>query len=372
MSLAGEDPRTIERSARPLVAPERRGLPSWLIVAMILLFGIILFLILNGQRLNRSSPVTNARFAETGLSSPIAPLYVPPLPEPSPVRADTIVAPEPPRPTPSPVPIAPPSPQIVYIPPPVPPQPAPQSARPQRVAPTSALVVDTTSGSGQGAVMTGEPGASTAGSSGGGEGSTAVASREGRARAIPARNRGMTVPEGTLVPAVLETALDSTRPGPARALVTSDVRSFDGATVLIPRGSRLVGEYKADLQPGQNRALVIWNRLIRPDGATIAIASPASDPLGRVGIKGQVNSHFLERFGSALLNTTLNVGVGLASRIGSRNSVAVLALPGALGGTVQPIAGAEQVQRTLRVRQGVSIAVFVARDLDFSRVGPSR
>jgi len=63
---------------------------------------------------------------------------------------------------------------------------------------------------------------------------------------------------------VLETAFDSTRPGLARALVQSDVRGFDGSRVLIPRGSRLIGEYRSDVAPGQHRALVNWTRLIRP------------------------------------------------------------------------------------------------------------
>lgn len=226
---------------------------------------------------------------------------------------------------------------------------------------------------GQGAALLGD----AAPDGGGGTGGAGTASpggasvTGGRALATVISHRSTLVPEGTLIPAVLETALDSTRAGPARAVVTSDIRGFDGSKVLIPRGSRLIGDYNADLQPGQNRALVIWRRLIRPDGAAIAIGSPAADPLGRIGIKGKVNSHFLERFASALLSTTLNVGAGLASRIGSNNSVAVLTLPGTLGGTVTPTLG-EPVRRTLRVPQGVSISVFVTRDLDFTGVGASR
>ncbi|MBN8809647.1 MAG: TrbI/VirB10 family protein [Sphingomonas sp.] len=188
-----------------------------------------------------------------------------------------------------------------------------------------------------------------------------------RARAATLRNRATTVVQGTLIPAVLESALDSTRPGPARALGTRDVRGFDGSRVLIPRGSRLTGEYRADLQPGQNRALVIWTRLVRPDGATIALASPAADTLGRAGIKGKVNSHFLERFASALLQTSLNVGTGLAARAAGGDSIAVLTLPGTFGGATPQISS-NQIQRTLRVHQGVSISVFAARDLDFTSV----
>ncbi|MGH8337681.1 MAG: TrbI/VirB10 family protein, partial [Gammaproteobacteria bacterium] len=69
-------------------------------------------------------------------------------------------------------------------------------------------------------------------------------------------NPATTVPKGAVIQAVLETALDSNRPGFARAIVSRDVRGFDGSRILIPRGSRLVGEYKADLAQGQNRAFV--------------------------------------------------------------------------------------------------------------------
>ena len=186
-----------------------------------------------------------------------------------------------------------------------------------------------------------------------------------RVRAGRLSSPSNTVPQGTVIPAVLETALDSTRAGAVRAIVSRDVRGFDGARILIPRGSRLYGEYNAELAAGQNRALIRWKRLVRPDGALIALDSPASDPLGRAGVKGKVDSHFLERFGSAILQSALDIGVGLATR--KVDNTVVVGLPG----STQSITGASaasQVQRTLRVRQGTSVSVFVARDLDFSSV----
>lgn len=179
-------------------------------------------------------------------------------------------------------------------------------------------------------------------------------------------NPATTIPQGAVVQAVLETALDSTRAGPARALVSRDVRGFDGSHVLIQRGSRLYGEYKADLSSGQNRAMIQWTRLIRPDGVVIALDSPSADPLGRAGVEGKVNSHFFARFGGALLQTTLDLGVNLATRDISRGTV-ILGLPGstqALGPQVAP----ENVRPTLKVKQGSPVSVFVARDLDFTEV----
>jgi type IV secretion system protein VirB10 len=192
----------------------------------------------------------------------------------------------------------------------------------------------------------------------------ALAEEAGRVRASRLASPALTVPQGTVIPAVLETALDSTRPGAARALVQRDVYGFDGSRVLIPRGSRLYGEYEADLGSGQKRAAVRWSRLLRPDGVTIALDSPASDPLGRAGVKGKVDSKFLQRFGGALLQSVLDVGVGLAA---SRATDGVIV---ALPGSTQNVRVNEgnQIKPTLTVRQGTSVSVFVARDLDFTGV----
>ncbi|HVR91898.1 MAG TPA: TrbI/VirB10 family protein [Novosphingobium sp.] len=187
----------------------------------------------------------------------------------------------------------------------------------------------------------------------------------GRARAGRFANPATTVPQGAVIQAVLETALDSNRPGFARAIVSRDVRSFDGSHVLIPRGSRLFGEYKSDLGQGQNRAFIQWQRLTRPDGVQIAIDSPAADPLGRAGVKGSVNSHFLARFGAAILQSTLDIGVGLATSQATNGTV-ILGLPGSTQQLVQP--NSESVRPTLKVPQGTSVSVFVARDLDFTSV----
>lgn len=177
-------------------------------------------------------------------------------------------------------------------------------------------------------------------------------------------NPSVTVPLGTIIPAVLETALDSTRTGSVRALVQRDVRSFDGSRVLIPRGSRLYGGYKGELAQGQNRALVTWTRLLRPDGVTIALDSEASDPLGRAGIRGKVDSKFLQRFGGAILQSVLDVGVGLATREAT-NGV-IVALPGSTTNVAR--VAPSQITPTLTVKQGTSVSVYVARDLDFSSV----
>ncbi|MGH6785517.1 MAG: TrbI/VirB10 family protein [Novosphingobium sp.] len=188
----------------------------------------------------------------------------------------------------------------------------------------------------------------------------------GRVAATRFSNPALTVPQGTVIQAVLETALDSNRPGFVRAIVSRDVRSFDGSKVLIPRGSRLFGEYKADLADGQNRAFVTWQKLTRPDGVQIALESPAADPLGRAGIKGKVNTHFFTRFANALLQSALDIGVGVATRSATGGDTVVLGLPGSQQTVINP--QSQSIRPTLSVRQGSSVSVFVARDLDFSTV----
>ena len=169
---------------------------------------------------------------------------------------------------------------------------------------------------------------------------------------------------------MLETAFDSTRPGLARAVVSRDVRGFDGTRILIPRGSRLIGEYRSDVADGQKRALINWSRLIRPDGTTIAIGSPTADTLGRGGVRAHVDTHFMQRFGAALLQTALTIATNLASNAvtTSTNNV-VVALPGAQAG-FSPLFNTSRIVPTLTVPAGTSISIFVAHDLDFSGAGP--
>jgi len=173
---------------------------------------------------------------------------------------------------------------------------------------------------------------------------------------------GQTVAQGTLIPAVLETAINSDLPGYVRAVVSGDIRSFDGSRVLVPRSSRLIGQYKSGVSGGQTRAYVMWTRLIRPDGVSVQLASPAVDESGQTGLTGSVDNHFMKRFGSALL---LSV-VGTASAVASGGASLIVG-----GGESAAAVAAQrdsQIAPTIRVRQGQPIRVFTAKDLDFSTV----
>jgi type IV secretion system protein VirB10 len=199
-----------------------------------------------------------------------------------------------------------------------------------------------------------------------GKSANAFASRIGGIGGGPAQARSdidpkTTVTQGTMIPAVLETAIDTDVPGYVRAVVSQDVRSFDGTRVLVPRSSRLIGQYQSGLQAGQKRAYVIWTRLIRPDGVSVNLASPATGFDGSTGLEGKVNSHFFKRFGSAML---LSV-IGGLSTLGSGS--AGLVLGGGQSAAAAAVNQGNEIGPTVRVRQGEPIRVFTARDLDFSR-----
>lgn len=351
---------------RPLVARDSGNRPLWLGIGAILCLGIMLFLMLETRRETALAPAIRPRVADLAVApSSLPPLYIPPEP------ATTSFA-SPPRPSPLPQTQAAPQPALPQFPPqqtnqfpstriaPVtlapPPQPIVQPKPPSDSSPV--IIFDQSVGD-EGGVRPNLPNTPpTAAPSP----TPALASR---ARAGRIRDRTNIVPQGTLIAAVLETALDSTQPGQARALVSRDVPNLSGP-VLIPRGSRLYGEYRGQLAQGQKRAMVQWTRLETPDGATIAIDSPAADQLGRAGIKGRVNSQFAARFGGALLQSAIDIGA-IAAAGGISDSRFFVPIPGAIQGTTSQIVG-QPPRPTLRVKQGTRISVFVARDLDFSSV----
>ncbi len=351
--IAGTDPRpTAPEDIRPVVAGRRGNGSVWAFAILAPLGALLLFATLDGRRRALTAPATRATVSDLAVASAAPPpLYVPP--EPAVVRPLPVVVA-------SPLPLLLPAARPTPVPPPGPASPAPPAYVRTETPPRATEPRQT----GPVLVYDGSPGeAAPSANAAPAALAVAIAGNTTRARAARLAGQRTTVPQGTLIPAVLETALDSTRPGQARALVSRDVRGFDGSRVLIPRGSRLYGEYRADLAPGQNRALVQWTRLVRPDGVTIAIDSPAADALGRAGIRGKVDSHFLERFGGALLQSSLDLGVALAAQSAGNGSLLLLPRGG------QAISGVgQQVRPTLTVRQGVRVTVFVARDLDFGSV----
>lgn len=348
---SGRDPRDGEsaeiidlasRSAFPAVTERKAkgdGLGLAAGVAIVLGLGAVTLWSMNAAQIDE------AEGSGTEVPPPAAvpaPVTAPPAPQP--------VAPAPTRPDPAPAPVLSRAPQT-----------GPQSnpyASPAVVYDASAAgsnaveappgTAAAPAGAAQNPTLTGSA-AAFAASLGGVGGSPAQATQM--------TNPSTTVTKGTLIPAVLETAINTDVPGYVRAVVSQDVRSFDGTKVLIPRSSRLIGQYQSGVQQGQKRAYVIWEEVITPDGVVVRISSPAVGFDGTTGLEGKVNSHFFKRFGSAFL----------LSAIGGLGAIASGGTSVILGGAQTAVPDAD-ISPTIRVKMGEPIRVFVGRDLDFSTV----
>ncbi|WP_299794260.1 TrbI/VirB10 family protein [uncultured Marivita sp.] len=180
-------------------------------------------------------------------------------------------------------------------------------------------------------------------------------------------NPSNTIIQGTMIQAVLETALDSSLPGQTRAVVSEDVYSVDGTRLLIPRGSRLIGRYRSGVDIAQRRVTIAWDRIILPDNQTVQISSFGGDELGRSGVTGFVDTRFTERFGSAALISLISAAPSAAaSEIRNETTADVLEDVGddLADATDSVIGDYLSIGPVIHVDQGARVTVVVDRDLE--------
>lgn len=298
------------------------------------------------------------------LSQPPHPAPVPPpIQAPPPPREQSVLPPINPSINP---PIEQPQPPVLVQPISPPSQAAPQTGPDANAARAPALVFDNST------PAAGQPAANTAP---GGAGSVTLNANDQFAarvngdttqRAQKIGDPSKVVPQGAVIPAVLETAINSDLPGYTRAIVSRDIRSFDGTSILIPRGSRLVGQYKSGLASGETRAFIIWTRLLRPDGLSIQLSSPATDDLGQAGMSGKVDTHFVKRFGAAVLLSVVNGLAGSLKSSNTSNTIVIGTSTDASNVAAEALTNDVKIPPTIKVAQGAPIQVFAARDLDFA------
>jgi type IV secretion system protein VirB10 len=186
-----------------------------------------------------------------------------------------------------------------------------------------------------------------------------------RARVLPTQR--LLLPKGAFIDCTLETAIDSTLPGMTTCVTATDTFGVDGSTVLLERGTKLVGETRGQVQQGAARVFVLWSEARTPTGVVIPLASPGTDELGRSGLAGQVNRHFFQRFGAAILISMIDGAVQGA--VQSSGSGTVIYNPSAAEDIMtEVLKSTVNIPPTVTKAHGDRIQVLVARDLDFRTV----
>jgi len=196
-------------------------------------------------------------------------------------------------------------------------------------------------------------------------------SKIARVSATAVGNRDLAILAGAVLPCVLQTAMDSSQPGFATCVLPRDVYSDNGRVILMEKGTRVLGEYQGGIEQGRYRLFVVWNRAVTPRGIAVALGSPASDPLGRSGLPGGVQSFFWQRFGAALLFSVVDAagqigGQAASDAIGSNGVTNITRTPSQASQTI--VADSQQIRPVLRKNQGEDVSIFVAQDFDFSDV----
>lgn len=188
-----------------------------------------------------------------------------------------------------------------------------------------------------------------------------------QAQVLPTRR--MLLPKGAFLDCTLETALDSTLPGMTTCILATDAFSADGRVVLLERGTKLVGETRGQVRQGSARVYVLWTEARTAKGVIVPLASPGTDELGRAGLPGRVDRHFLERFGAAILVSVIDgaIQAEVASQRGNGSTV-VVDPSGSRDIMTEILRSTINIPPTVVKPQGDRIQVLVARDLDFRSV----
>jgi type IV secretion system protein VirB10 len=186
-----------------------------------------------------------------------------------------------------------------------------------------------------------------------------------QARVLPTQR--LLLPKGAFIDCTLETAIDTTLPGMTTCITPTDTFSADGKVVLLERGTKLVGETQSEVQQGSSRVFVLWTEARTPTGVIVPLTSPGTDELGRAGVAGQVNRHFWDRFGAAILISVIDVALESSLRSGSGGAVIYGPSP-AIDIMTEVLKGTLNIAPTVIKNQGDRIQVLVARDLDFRSV----
>jgi type IV secretion system protein VirB10 len=176
------------------------------------------------------------------------------------------------------------------------------------------------------------------------------------------------LPKGSFLNCILETAIDSTLPGFATCVVSSDVYGADGRVVLLERGTRLIGELRSDVRQGQARVAVIWTEARTPTGIVVPLAAPGTDGLGRAGVPGVVDRHTADRLGAALLLSFVDGAITAVTTKSQGSGAIVYNAQTSRDVATEALRNSIGIPPTIRVAAGARLSVTVVKDVDFSDV----
>lgn len=201
-------------------------------------------------------------------------------------------------------------------------------------------------------------------------------------------NRDLTLDKGSFIDCILTTRFNSQLAGMLTCETSRNIYSASGRVILIERGSKVTGQYQGDIENGQARVFVMWDRVVTPKGVGININSPASSALGESGLTGRINTHFWRNLGNAFMvslvgSTADATGDSIGNAIGKKldkilgnpqgSSEIDISSGSSSSGSPSDVAikSLDQLGKTVPTitkHQGDRVTIFVARDIDFSNV----
>lgn len=201
-------------------------------------------------------------------------------------------------------------------------------------------------------------------------------------------NRDLTMDKGTFIDCVLATRFDSQLAGMLSCQVTRNIYSASGRVILVDRGSTVTGQYQGDIKQGEARVFVMWDRIVTPKGIAINVNSPSASALGESGLTGRINTHFWKNLGNAFMVSLVgstsdatgksigkSIGKELDKALGNSQGTSEIDISSGNSSSSNPsdvaVKALEQIGKTvpnITKNQGDRIMIYVARDIDFSKV----